>query len=112
MNVAAIELFTATNVLLGTAAFSFSTYAAFLLWRAKRHVHARFSKQFGLAVTGMFAAEAVLLGGTMVFTVAAHFGLDTGWTEFTRSVIRTPMLLLAFLTSVHLVKVIRRMCGF
>jgi len=112
MNVAAIELFTATNVVMAAVAMSFSSYAAFLLWRARHLVRERLSFELGMAIAGMFLAEAVLLGGTQVFAVAAHFKLDVAWTEFTRSMIRTPMLITALLTSVHLLRVIRRLCGF
>lgn len=109
---AVLEWFTATNVLLGAGAFCFSTYAALMMWFARNNIRSKLSFEFGMAICGMFAAEAILLGGTMVFTMAAHYGLDVGWTELTRSLIRTPMLLAAFVTSIHLVKVIRRLCGF
>ena len=91
-------------LILGLISITTSMYAALLFLRYSRSLSGK-TRGLTRAIAYQLWGEMVMVLGTLVFTIAAHFGWLPDWSITRQSSLRFLMFFTACATTVHLVRV-------
>ena len=97
---------TLTTLVLGLITCVVSVTVALIFYR-QNNTQSGDNSMLTRALSWQLLGEACIGGGTLVFTMAAYFGVLPGWPIDVQSYIRISMFLATSLTTLHLYSVVR-----
>lgn len=100
------QVLTACVYILGILTVCLSISAAVIFRKATRFVRHKATATLTVAIKWNLYGEAVIAAGTLLFSLAAHYGWLSDWSLLTQSIIRITMFLSTGLTTLHLVFVL------
>jgi hypothetical protein len=100
------NLITTIIFVLGLVTVSFSMFVAVEFYGARTRSPRADTSKLGSALGWQLVGEAIIGFGTLLFSLAAHFGWLEHWSVYTQSIIRFVMFAATAVTTYHLYCVI------